>query len=61
MIKISLLGKIKSRKHLARGISTAGNILHMKSVNNLIHKNNRKTEHKKNTALSMNADVHVKV
>lgn len=59
MIKISLLGKIKSRKHLARGISTAGNILHMKSINNLIHKN-RKTEHK-NTALSMNADVHVKV
>lgn len=60
MIKISLLGKIRSRKHHAGGISTAGNILHMKSVNNLIHKN-RKTEHKKNTPLLMNADVHVKV
>lgn len=61
MIKISMLGKRKSRKHHAGGISTAGNILHMKSVNNLIHKNNKKNEHKKNRVLLMNADVHVKV
>lgn len=41
MIKMTLLGKIKRRRHHAGGISTAGNVLHMKSVNDLIHKNKK--------------------
>lgn len=37
-VKITLLGGIKRMAHHAGGISTAGNALHMKNVNDLIHK-----------------------
>lgn len=36
--KVTLLGGIKRLGHHAGGISTAGNALHMKNVNDLIHK-----------------------
>lgn len=54
---MTLLGKIKRRRHHAGGISTAGNVLHMKSINDLFHSNKQK----KNTALLMDADAHAKV